>query len=173
MICSAVMASYYDKRSKASSTLTKYGLDRSYNTIHVGGVLTKGELFAALEAKGVTNVQMQNALELPSSRVSELRRGFPGSDTDLKPRELTYDEGVKLIQAFLPELDQQAPPLPVPILRLVVLHIARRLGCPVREEQVSDLAEDLRAFAEYASDPKVRGLPEAADGFFRALSLRR
>lgn len=136
-------------------------------------MFTKSELLAALEAKGVSNADMMKVLGMPSSRVSEILRATPGKETDLKPRELSYDEGIRLAQAFLPELGQSAAPLPLPILRLIVLHVAKKLGCAIREEQLADLAEDLRAFSEYASDPKVRGSVEASEGFFRALSIRR
>jgi hypothetical protein len=136
-------------------------------------VLNKGELLAALEAKGITNAEIGRVLNLPSSRVSEIMRATPGKDTTLKPRELSYDEGVKLARAFLPESAQQAPPLAIGILRLIVLHIARALDCRVPEEQLAELAEDLRAFSEYASDPKVRGNAEISEAFFRALQIRR
>jgi hypothetical protein len=100
-------------------------------------------------------------------------RAVPGKETTLKPRELAYDEGVKLARAFLSEPDQRAQPLPLPILRLIVLHVARRLACPpASEEQLADLAEDLRAFSEYASDPKVRNSADLTEAFFRALELR-
>ena len=174
MMSSAVMGRAYDIRSTGSSAFTECGLSVRYDSVHFISVLTKAELLAAIVAQGVTNADIGRVLDLPSSRVSEILRAAPGKETTLKARELTYDEGVKLARAFLPQSDQMAPPLPVPILRLVVLHIARKLGsAPPREEQLADLVEDLRAFSEYASDPKVRGLPEAAEGFLRALSSRR
>ena len=136
-------------------------------------MLSKGELLAALVAHGVSNADMMSVLDMPSSRVSEIMRAAPGNDTKLKPRELTYDEGVKLVEAFLPELVQPVAPLPQPILRLIVRHIARRLDCELSEAQLEDLAEDLRAFAEYAADPKVRGNADLTEAFFRALEIRR
>jgi hypothetical protein len=167
------MGRCYDKRSDASTPSTNYGLETRYDSVQLSVVFTKSELLAALDAKKVSNVEIQKVLGLPSSRVSEILRATPGKETDLKPRELTYDEGVRLAQAFLPELNRLAPPLPVPVLRLLVLHIARALDCPASEEQVGELAEDLRAFSEYASDPRVRGNAEASEAFFRALQLRR
>jgi hypothetical protein len=163
----------YDMRSDDASPITNISLDGRYESVQSDAVLSKGELLAALVAQGVTNADIQRVLEMPSSRVSEILRALPGKETTLKPRELTYDEGVKLARAFLPELSQGAPPLPIAILRLIVLHIARELNCSVAEEQLADLAEDLRAFSEYASDPRVRGNAEASEAFFRALQLRR
>ena len=173
MMSSAVMGRCYVNRSDKSTSFTKCGVADDYESVHQFCVFNKSELLAALEAKGISNADIQRVLGLPSSRVSEILRASPGKETTLKPRELTYDEGVKLARAFLSELDQQAPPLPTAILRLVVLHIAKELQCRVDEDQLADLAEDLRAFSEYASDPRVRGNAEASEAFFRALQLRR
>lgn len=173
MMSCAVMAPDYAIRSTDVNTITNVGVDGRYDSVQLSPVFTKTELLAALVAHGVSNAQIGEVLGLPSSRVSEIMRATPGKDTTLKPRELTYDEGVKLAQAFLPELGQQATPLPLPICRLIVLHIARKLHTSVGEEQLAELAEDLRAFSEYAADPKVRGSVEASEGFFRALSIRR
>ena len=173
MISNAVMTPCYQNRSLGSIAFTKSAVAPRYDSVQFPAVFTKSELLAALIAQGVTNAEIGRVLDLPSSRVSEILRAAPGKDTTLKPRELTYDEGVRLAQAFLPEQDQRAPPLPIAVLRLIVLHIARELGCTVPEEQLVDLAEDLRAFSEYASDPKVRGNAEASEAFFRALQLRR
>ena len=173
MMSSAVMPLCYNIRSERSIGFTNSGVAARYDSVQLNCVLSKGELLAALEAKGVTNADMMRVLDLPSSRVSEILRATPGNETKLKPRELAYDEGVKLVQAFLPELGRQATPLPPSILRLVVLHVARELDCPVNEAQLGELVEDLRAFSEYASDPKVRGNAEASEAFFRALQLRR
>jgi hypothetical protein len=103
--------------------------------------------------------------------VSELFRSVRGKRG--KPRELTYDEGVKLIEAFGLEQSHQAQPLRSSILRLAVLHVARSLQAPIQEAQIGELAEDLRAFSEYVANPKVRSSIEAAEGFFQALQLRR
>lgn len=173
MMSCAVIPPDYAIRSNDARGFTKYGVAPRYDSVQLCGVFSKSELLSALGAKGITNAEMQKALGLPSSRVSEILRATPGKETDLKPRELTYDEGVRLIQAFLPELSQGVSPLPIAILRLIVAHIARELDCAIDEAQLADLAEDLRAFSEYASDPRVRGNAEASEAFFRALQLRR
>jgi hypothetical protein len=173
MISNAVIPPCYQIRSVDAIGFTNISVDGRYESVHSEGMLSKGELLAALAAKGVSNADIQRVLDMPSSRVSEILRATPGKETTLKPRELTYDEGAKLVRAFLPELNHSVPPLPVAILRLLVLHIAKALDCTVPEEQLTELAEDLRAFSEYASDPKVRGNAEASEAFFRALQLRR
>lgn len=124
------------------------------------------ELLARLEQKGVKNIEIARALGLPDSRVPEIKR---------KDRSLKLDEAVKLVQAFGLEQDRSAVPLPPAVLRLVVQYVGMRLGAP--EPRIHSLAgeltEDLRAFSEFASDPKVRRSIEAAEGFFRAMLLRR
>lgn len=161
------MGRFYDVRSNPSTTITNRGLSDRYDCVHTIVVLNKTQLLAALRAKGVKNAQIQEVLDLPSSRVSEIFRASTGSD--LKPRDLTYDEGVKLAQAFLPELAQLADVPPLQMLRLAVLHLARRLGVQLREPQLDGLARDLRAFLRYAASPTARGSLEAAESFFAAL----
>jgi hypothetical protein len=125
-------------------------------------VLDTDELLAKLEAKGVRNVEIARVLDLPSSRVPEIKT---------KRRRLTLDEGAKLVQAFGLESGSVASPLPLPVLRLVVQYVALRMGVPEgRIHGLSDeVTADLQAFSEFVSDPKVRRSIEAAEGYFRAL----
>lgn len=136
--------------------LSRYG--------HLTSVMTTAELLARLEERGVRNVDIAKALNVTPSRVTEIKKG---------DRAIKLDEAARLVRAFQLESDQQAQPLPLPILRLAVLHVARKIGAPLREEQIADLAADLRAFSIYAADPKARGSVQAAEGFFQALQLRR
>lgn len=124
------------------------------------------ELLARLQAKGVRNVDMARALDLPESRIPEIKK---------KTRSLKLDEAAKLVRAFGLEQAGEAIPLHPAVLRLVVLYVATSLGAPVdgREHQIAELSEDLRAFSEYVSDPRVRQSIEAAEGFFQAMRLRR
>lgn len=131
-------------------------------------VLTTAELLARLRDKGVKNADIARALNVTPSRVTELYDG---------QRALKLDEAVKLAAAF--ELEsppvQRVSPLPSPIARLIVDHIARELAAPVAadEEKLADLAEDIRAFAEFVTDPKVRESVDLAMAFFQAMRLRR
>jgi hypothetical protein len=127
-------------------------------------VLDTDELLARLEARGVRNVEIARALNLPDSRAPEIKR---------KKRKLTLDEGATLVRAFELEPEKQTPPLPTPIVRLLLRHVASRMGAALTEEQVADLTEDLRVFAAFVANPKVRESIEAAEGFFEALRLRR
>lgn len=124
------------------------------------------ELLERLKAKRVKNVEIARALGLPDSRVPEIKR---------KDRALKLDEAVKLVRTFGLEQDQSAVPLPAPVVRLLVRYIAAELRAPLEESDphLEELTADVRAFAEFCVDPKVRRSIEAAEGFFRAMHLRR
>jgi hypothetical protein len=127
------------------------------------GVLDSSELLARLEAKGIRNVDIARALDLPDSRIPEIRR---------KERALKLDEAVKLVRAFELESDR-LPPLSDQVIRLVVRYVAAELGSSPDEAQLQELTRDVQAFSEFVADPKVRRSVEAAEGFFRAMTLRR
>lgn len=131
--------------------------------VQANGMLTTGELLARLDERGVRNHEIAKCLNISPSRVTELRRG---------ERAVKLDEAVKLAQAFELEQGHEARPLPLPMLRLAVLHVARRLGVSPQEEAVADLAADLRAFSEFAAKMKVRESLEAAEIFFQAIQIR-
>lgn len=130
----------------------------------VRNVLDTDELLARLEARGIRNVEIAKVLGLPDTRVPEIKR---------KARALKLDEAVRLVRAFELEQEFRAAPLPLSVVRLVVLHIAAELGVSPTDQQLEDLSQDVRAFAAFVADPKIRRSVEAAEGFFRALQLRR
>lgn len=159
--------------------LTNFGVEPCYESAHLAAMLTKAQLLSQLEAKAkareIKYAHMGAVLGLTSSRVAEIFRAI--RKTDKKPRELTYDEGVKLLEAFLsgdapPEPSQAAQVPPVSMLRLAVLHIARILGTEPSEEQVARAAKDLQAFLRFAATRKAVDLAEAAAAF-DALLLRQ
>ena len=124
------------------------------------------ELLARLKAKGVKNVEIARALDLPDSRVPEIKD---------KRRTLKLDEAVKLVRAFGLEQDQAALPLPPQVIRLLVRYVAMQIGAPLEQDdpRLEELTADLRAFSAFVADPKVRRSIEAAEGFFEAMRLRR
>jgi hypothetical protein len=134
----------------------------------LGGVLTTKELLARLRDKGIINADIARALKISPSRVTDL---FDGD------RALKLDEAVKLVEAF--DLEQppspQVPALPGPVSQLIVQHIAQELGRPLEQDapQLVELSEDLRAFSEFVTDPKVRESIDLAMAFFQAMRLRR
>jgi hypothetical protein len=127
-------------------------------------MLDTDELLAKLKAKGVRNIEIARVLQLPDSRIPEIRN---------KRRALKLDEGAKLARAFGLEQDPVAQALPPSVMRLALRHIARKLAAPLSDPLLEDLTEDLRAFFEFVSDPKVRRSVEASEAFFQALALRR
>lgn len=145
---------------------TKWVVALSYALRQSGGVLDTDELLTKLKEKGVRNVDIARVLDLPDSRVPEIRD---------KRRALKLDEGAKLVRAFGLEPSPEAVPLPAPILRLAVRYLAAELGRSPDEDQqqLEDLIADIQAFSEFVADPKVRRSIEAAEGFFQAMRLRR
>lgn len=135
---------------------------------HPRVVLTTAELIARLEERGIRNAEIARTLGVSPSRVTEMKKG---------ERAIKLDEAAKLAAEFdlesLPS--QRVPPLPGRISRLIVLYIAAELGHDAEEnrEQIEELSEDVRAFAEFVADPRVRESAEAAEAFFQAMRLRR
>jgi hypothetical protein len=127
-------------------------------------VLDTDQILAALDEKGVRNVDIARTLGLPDSRIPEIKR---------KERKLSLDEGVKLARAFELEPGQAVQPLPPAVSRLVVRYVAEELGAAPDDSRLEELSEDLRAFSEFVADPKVRRSLEAAESFFQAMRFRR
>lgn len=143
--------------------ITISGVEPRYDSVQLAPVLDTDELLSRLEARGVRNVEIARVLGLPDSRVPEIRD---------KRRALKLDEGAKLVAAF--GLNSETQPLPTPVVRLLVRYVAQELGVQGADEaRIADLTEDVRAFAEFVADPKVRGNPTAAEAFFQAMRLRR
>lgn len=128
-------------------------------------MLAADELLKLLEDRGVSRADIGRALKLPSSRISEMYKGR---------RRLHLDEAKKLVETF--RIEESAPgsePLSVPIARLLVLYAAERLETPLSpdDRRVEELAQEFRAFSEFATDPRARTSQEAVAAFFRGLRL--
>jgi hypothetical protein len=143
---------------------TNCGVAASYGLRQSCGMLDTDELLARLADKGIRNVDIARVLELPDSRVPEIKR---------KDRRLTLDEGAKLVRAFELEQENRRTPIPVATLRLIVRYVAEEVGIRPEDQQVQELSEDLRAFSEFVADPKVFRSMESAEAFFQALRFRR
>lgn len=146
--------------------ITKWVVEKSYGFPQSEAMFDTEELLARLDQKKIKNIDMARALGLPDSRIPEIKR---------RERALKLDEAVKLVRAFGLEQDQAAPPIPAPVLRLLVRYIASELSVPLEgnEARLEELTADVRAFGEFVVDPKVRRSVDAAEGFFRAMHLRR
>ena len=131
-------------------------------------VLTTQELLRRLADRGVKNADIARALNITPSRVTEMHKGL---------RAIKLDEAAKLVEKFDLESEpsQRVSPLPAPVAQLLVEHVALQLGHSLAPDSqlLAELSEDLRAFAEFVSDPKVRGSIDLAMAFFQALRLRR
>jgi hypothetical protein len=169
---SAMMSDAFMRRSPTifgglvQAQITKWVVEGSDELRQSTGMFDTDELLARLHQKGVKNIEIARALGLPDSRVPEIKR---------KDRALKLDEAVKLVRAFELEQDQAAAPLPDPVLRLLVRYIASELAVPLEanEARLEELTADVQAFSEFVADPKVRRSVDAAEGFFRAMHLRR
>lgn len=167
MIAETVMRKMItENRKAAQEPFTECVIYDSEPLVHATGVLTTTELLTRLEAKGVKNADIARALKVAPSRVTEIKKG---------ERTIKLDEAAKLVFEF----DLESPPvpkvspLPPAVSRLIVRYIAEELECPVGEDRLQEIAEDVRAFAEFVADPTTRGSIEAAELFFQAMRLRR
>lgn len=158
----AVMTAPYAHRRAVSIEPTISGVENYALIGDVGGVLDTEQLLNRLKEVGARNVDMARVLGLPDSRIAEIKG---------KRRALKLDEAAKLVRHY--KLDEPANPLTTPVARLIVQHLARSLGNDVADSELEELAEDLRAFSAFASDPRVRSSSEAAETFFRSLEIRR
>jgi antitoxin component HigA of HigAB toxin-antitoxin module len=164
MMSCAVIGRSYDKRNIDAIDITKRDVEPRYESVHTCGVLDTETLLSRLDDRGVKNVEIARALGLPDSRAAEIRS---------RKRTLKLDEAAKLVRAFQLEEAREVPPIPLPILRLVVRHMAERLRARPGDELVEELSQDLRAFSSFLADRRVRQSIEAAEGFFEALRFRR
>jgi transcriptional regulator with XRE-family HTH domain len=153
-----------ENRNSVQEALPKQVIYALFGGAHSEGMLDTAELLARIEARGISNSDVARVLNLSPSRITELRKG---------ERTLKLEEAVKLVRVFGLEQDSPATPLPVPIVRLLVRYIGERMDASLEGEALLELTEDVRAFAEFVADPKVRDNLTAAEAFFQAMRLRR
>lgn len=155
-----------EKRKGVQETIAECVISGHNALRQMSGVLTTVELIERLEAKGVKNADIARTLHVSPSRVTEMKKG---------ERTIKLDEAVKLVSEFGLESPpaQRVPPLPAPVARLLVRYIAEELASPVEEGRLQEISEDVRAFAEFVTDPAIRGSIEMAETFFQAMRLRR
>jgi transcriptional regulator with XRE-family HTH domain len=165
MISDAVMPSFYGNRKPTSISFPLFGIARQLNYRHLPDMIGSGELLARLKEAGARPTEIAKAMGVAPSRVTELYNGT---------RQLKLDEAVKLVDAFkLDESPARLNPVSTPIARLIVLHLAHSLGSEVGDSEVTELAEDLRAFSAFATNPRMRESLDAVEAFFESLRLRR
>jgi hypothetical protein len=132
------------------------------------------DLLEALKAKGVTHAAIAKVLGVTTNNATMLYN--PAKKTG-KPRRLTYDEAVKLVEAF--DLEEQSasdavlPPLSVPVARLVVLYALSKAGVDPDPHAVEELARDIQAFSQFAAQPRMRDSESLVEGFFAGLEHQK
>jgi hypothetical protein len=169
MIADAVMSgSISENRNSTQAEFAERVIASLSPCVHARGVLTTAELLARLTERGIRNSDIARALGVHPSRVTEMFKG---------DRTIKLDEAAKLVAEFGLESEPspRVSPLPGPVSALLVQHIASSLGRPLEEgsPQLQALTEDIRAFAEFVTDPKVRESIDLAMAFFQAMRLRR
>jgi hypothetical protein len=155
-----------ENRKGSQAPISDYVISGSYRFGQTAVVLTTVELLSRLEEKGVKNADIARALNVTPSRITEMKKG---------ERAIKLDEAAKLVARFDLESPpaQRVAPIPAPVSRLIVRYVAEELGCRAEENHLQDIAEDVRAFAEFVADPSARGSIEMAEMFFQAMRLRR
>jgi hypothetical protein len=135
---------------------------------HSTTVLTTHELLRRLGDRGIKNADVARVLKVTPSRITEMHKGL---------RAIKLDEAVKLVQAFglEEEPSPRVAPVPPQIAQLIVQYVAAELGVDLATNAalIAELSEDVRAFAEFVTDPQVRESIDAATAFFQAMRLRR
>ena len=121
-------------------------------------------LLAKLKEVGAKKADMARVLDLPSSRIAEMRGG---------KRTIRLDEAAKLVAHYKLDETPTVSPLTTPVARLVVRHLARSLNTEVDDNEVTKLAEGLRAFSVFAANPRVRDKMEAVEAFLQSLEIHR
>lgn len=131
------------------------------------------QILAELKRRGITHAQIAKVLGVNTTNATMLYN--PSAKTG-KPRRMTYDEGVLLINKFglKPEPEAEAPgvlALSLPVARLVVQYVASQLGhaAPQADELVEETALDVQAFSAFASQPHLRESASHVEGFFQGL----
>jgi hypothetical protein len=150
------MSCTYDNRISIARAKTINVVDARSVTLHGMGVFGTDELLGAIEARGISQVEMARVLRLPSSRISEMYAG---------KRQVKLDEAKKLVEAFGLDDQPSTPPISEQTARILILHVANRLAAAVTDELLQELALDFQAFSRFARAHLPAPSPEATLGF--------
>lgn len=168
MMSAAVIAELCNENRKhPQGVITDCVISDRYGIRQTVRVLTTVELLDRLEKAGIKNAAIARALNVAPSRVTELKKG---------ERAIKLDEAAKLVAQFQlesPQAPQKVAPLSAPVCRLIVRWVAERLDCEAGEDRLQAIAEDVRAFAEYVADPRVRGSIDLQAAYFDVVRLRQ
>jgi hypothetical protein len=159
------MQTTYDIRRAYAIAPTNLGVYAQKKRRQASAVLDTDRLLAELDNRNIRNVDIARVLDLPDSRIPEIRK---------KKRAIKLDEAAKLVEAFGLEQNPPVAALGPQVARLMVQHFAVRMGVKVDWDspQARELLGDLEAFGRFVADPQVRESIEASEMFFRAMQLR-
>ncbi len=169
------MTAIYDFRTLPSMECATFVVDcvrRGWQ----GHQMDKQEaLMIALRERGVKQEEIARVLGIAQANVSKLYNSVSKTG---KPRKLSYDEGVALINAFgLDPQNDSAPiePMSVPVARLAVQYVAQQLGVRIDpdDQRVEDLARDIQAYSELAAASQIGDNLDEARGWLRGRGSRR
>lgn len=146
----------YDNRIRTASAKTINVVDARNVTLHGSEMFGTDELLSAIEARGISQVEMARVLRLPSSRISEMYAG---------KRQVKLDEAKKLVDAFGLEDQPAIPPISEQTARILILHVANQLGAAMPDELLQELALDFQAFSRFARAHLPAPSPESTLGF--------
>lgn len=158
MSSAVLMRRHYEKRNISASPISAIVVDAAANFQQPLAMFDTKGLLDTLERKGVTRADIARALGLPSPRITEMYSG---------KRRVMLDEAKRLVDTFNLEQSDQVEPISEGVARLLARHVATRLGKPLPGDDplLQELAEDLRAFANFAQHQRPAPTPDAAAGF--------
>lgn len=135
--------------------------------VHLSDMDSSQEILDALKGKGITQAAIASVLGVAQPNVSTL---FNPVKRTGKPRDLSYDEGVKLIRAFA--LADGEAPTRQPLNENVLARLLHSLGPSLPKGEISEKAAQALAVAlthalelleeTGATDPTDRELAMAA-----------
>lgn len=133
---------------------------------HHGPMDTSEMILSALKARNVTHERIAAVLGVATKNATRLFNPDPKTG---KPRKLSYDEGMALINAFglQDDADDGIEPMSLPVARLAVQYVAQQLGVKIDpdDERVEDLALDIQAYSEFAASSQIGENPDRAEGW--------
>lgn len=167
MAFTSCIAKPYDIRMATAIDHTNFALDASVYALQSGFVQSATEILGRLESKGVTRQQIADALGITQPNASKLYQ--PAAKTG-KPRQLSYDEAVILIQRF--KLEQSVTSISEELLTPIVDEIAMRLARrPVPESSIRPLVGALSRYLQLVGErPAIHANQDALAAVARAVA---
>jgi hypothetical protein len=146
---------------------TKFSFALNAVALHQAAMRDAEEILEALKQRGVKQERIAEVLGIARPNVTRLYAPDPRTG---KKRTLSYDEGQTLIETFGLDQDddgQSVEPMSVPVARLAVQYVAQQLGVKIDPDdaRVEDLAQDIRAYSEFAASSQIGENLDRAEGW--------